>query len=190
VYCCFLVNMLQSTIARPPTHMRDTQARCVLAKINFNGQEYDSPAAMPPEVRQMYQMMINMLADNNQDGMPDIFAGSTGDGAPTLFQTTQFIVDGKTYSSLDELPPEARQKYEQELGRFDANRNGIPDLLEHSPFGTVAQPAAAPPGAQPYQEPKVTVIGDSQPTSRAMILLVAGAVVVVLVIVAWYLLSR
>ena len=86
-----------------------------MAKINFNGQEYDSPEAMPPDVRQMYQMMINMLADNNQDGLPDIFAGGTSNGKSTLFQTTQFIVDGRAYNSLDELPAEARRKYEQEL---------------------------------------------------------------------------
>ena len=166
-----------------------------MTKINFNGQEYDSPEAMPPEVRQMYQMMINMLADKNQDGMPDIFAGGTSNVKSTLFQTTQFIVDGKAYSSLDELPAEARQKYEQELGRFDDNRNGIPDLLENSPFGAVAQspvaqPAAAPSTARPYQEPKVTVIGDSQPASRTTIMLVGGAVVVLVVIVALYLIGR
>jgi hypothetical protein len=165
-----------------------------LTKINFNGQEYDSPEAMPPEVRQFYQMMTSMLADNNQDGMPDIFADSTGNVKSTLFQTTQFIVDGKTYSSLDELPAEARQKYEQELGRFDADRNGVPDLLEHSPFGAVAQPPVAspvaPPTAQPYQEPKVTVIGDSQPANRALVLLIGGAMVVLAVIVALYLIGR
>ena len=170
---------------------RRKQARCVLAKITFNGQEYDSPEAMPPEVRQLYQMMTSMLADKNQDGMPDIFVSGTGDGAPTLFQPTQFVVDGKAYSSLDELPTAARQKYEQAIGRFDANHNGIPDLLEDSPFGTVAQPTAAPPATQPYQEPKVTVIGDPQPTSRITILLAAVVVVVLLMaIVVLYLTSR
>jgi hypothetical protein len=92
--------------------------------------------------------------------MPDIFASGVGDGTPTLFQTTQFVVDGKAYGSLDELPAEARQKYEQAIGRFDANRNGIPDLLENSPLGAVAPAAAAAPAPQPYQEPKVTMIGD------------------------------
>ena len=163
-----------------------------MARISFNGQEYDSPEAMPPEVRQLYQMMTDMLADKNQDGLPDVFASGAGDAAPTMFQTTQFVVDGKAYHSLDKLPPDARQKYEQAIGRFDANRNGIPDLLEHSPFGvgvqpTIAQPAAAPLTAQPFQEPNVTVIGDSQPASRITILLIAG---VVLLLLALYLFSR
>jgi hypothetical protein len=161
-----------------------------LAKISFNGQEYDNPEAMPAEVRQLYQMMIGMLADKNQDGMPDIFANGTGNSAQTVFQTTQFVVDGKAYSSLDELPPEARQKYAQAVDQFDANRNGIPDLLENSSFGAVVQPTAVPPATQPYQEPKVTVIGDAQPASRATIILAAGALVVLLVIAALYLLAR
>ena len=161
-----------------------------MAKITFNGQEYDSPAAMPPEVRQLYQMMTSMLADKNQDGMPDIFASGAADVKSKLFQTTQFIVDGKAYSSLDELPPAARQRYEQAIVRFDANRNEIADLLEHSPLGAVAQPVAAPPATRPYQEPKVTVIGDPQPASRATILLAAGAVLLLLLLVALYLMSR
>ena len=162
-----------------------------MAKISFNGHEYNSPEEMPPEVRQLYQMMTSMLADKDQDGMPDIFASSHGDSAPTVFQTTQFIVDGKSYDSLDELPPEARQKYAQAVGRFDANRDGISDLLSHNPLGTVAPSTADPSTAQPYQEPKVTVIGAPQPISRALLLLVAGVVAVLLVvIIAMYLLNR
>ena len=162
-----------------------------MAKISFNGQEYDNPEAMPAEVRQLYQMMLSMLADKNQDGMPDMFATGTGAGAQTVFQKTQFVVDGKAYTSLDELPPEARQKYAQAVNRIDANRNGIPDLLENSPFGAVAQPATTPLPTQPYQEPKVTVIGDPQPASRATIILAAGALVVLLVLIAaMYLLAR
>ena len=158
-----------------------------MAIITFNGQEYDNPEAMPPEVRQLYQMMTSMLADKNQDGLPDIFASGIGDGTPTLFQTTQFVVDGKAYSSLDELPAEVRQKYEQAIGQL-ANRNETADLLENSPLAAVAQPAADASAPQPYQEPKVTVIGDPQPVNRVMILLAAGAVV--LVVAALYLMSR
>ncbi len=158
-----------------------------MAKITFNGQEYDNPEAMPPKVRQLYQMMTSMLADKDQDGMPDIFASAAGDPVPTLFQTTQFVVDGKAYNNLDELPAEARQKYMQAIGRLDANRNGIPDLLEHSSVGVAAQPTAAPPATQTFQEPKVTVIGDAQPAHRVTILLVAG---VVLLLLALYLFTR
>jgi hypothetical protein len=40
------------------------------------------------------------------------------------------IVDGQEYNSLDELPPEARARYEQAIGALDANRNGLPDFLD------------------------------------------------------------
>lgn len=161
-----------------------------MAKITFNGQEYDSPEAMPPEVRQLYQMMTSMLSDANQDGMPDIFAGVAGAAALTTFQSTQFIVDGKAYSSLDELPVEARQKYEQAMGRLDANRNGIPDLLEGSALN-VAAPSPSTPTPTPTAMPSlVQVIGEPQPASRATMLLVAVVVVLLLAGAAFYLLSR
>lgn len=41
------------------------------------------------------------------------------------------IFNGKTYNSLEEMPPEARQAYEQVAGALvDKNGNGIPDFLE------------------------------------------------------------
>ncbi len=41
------------------------------------------------------------------------------------------IFDGKTYNSIEEMPPEARQAYEQVANMFvDKNGNGIPDFLE------------------------------------------------------------
>lgn len=41
------------------------------------------------------------------------------------------IFNGKTYNSLEEMPPNERQAYEQMMNIFvDANGNGIPDFLE------------------------------------------------------------
>jgi hypothetical protein len=160
-----------------------------MAKISFNGQEYDSPEAMPAEVRQLYQLALGMLADKDQDGMPDLFAGMAGAASSTSVQASQFIVDGKAYGSLDELPAEARKKYEQAFGQFDANRNGIPDLLESAPFAGVA-PAPKQPSSPAYQEPRVTVIGDAPPTSRTVLLIVAGLAIILLAIGAYYFLMR
>jgi hypothetical protein len=167
-----------------------------MAKISFNGREYDSPEAMPAEVRQLYQMAIGMLADKDQDGMPDIFAGMAGAAQPVQVHTSQFIVDGKAYSSLDELPADARQRYEQALGQFDANRNGIPDLLEGSPFAaqpapaSTAAPAPAASSSPAYQEPRVTVIGETPPLSRTMLMIVVGLALILLAIGAFYFLMR
>lgn len=39
-------------------------------------------------------------------------------------------VDGKEFHGLESLPPEARARYEEAMGKLDANRNGIPDMVE------------------------------------------------------------
>jgi hypothetical protein len=43
----------------------------------------------------------------------------------------KFDVNGKSYASLDEMPPDVRQAYEQMVGVFtDKNRDGVPDIME------------------------------------------------------------
>jgi hypothetical protein len=68
----------------------------------------------------------NILSDKNKDGIPDAFEGMISN----VVSSTKIIADGKEYNSLDELPPDVRAKYEQAMGKLDANRNGIPDFLE------------------------------------------------------------
>ena len=42
------------------------------------------------------------------------------------------VIDGKTYNSIEEMPPEVRQKYEQAMQALgDANGNRIPDAFEN-----------------------------------------------------------
>ena len=43
---------------------------------------------------------------------------------------TQINIDGRTYSSVEEMPPAVRQRYEQAMRQFDRDGNGIPDVLE------------------------------------------------------------
>lgn len=41
------------------------------------------------------------------------------------------VIDGKTYHSVEEMPPDIRQKYEQAMQSLgDANNNQIPDVFE------------------------------------------------------------
>jgi len=46
---------------------------------------------------------------------------------------TQISVDGRTYQSVEEMPPAVRQRYEQAMRQFDRDGNGIPDVLEGAP---------------------------------------------------------
>jgi len=42
------------------------------------------------------------------------------------------VIDGKTYNSVNEMPPDIRQKYEQAMSKFkDENQNNIPDGFEN-----------------------------------------------------------
>jgi hypothetical protein len=42
----------------------------------------------------------------------------------------KIIVNGNGFNSLADLPPDARARYEQAMGKLDANQNGMPDFLE------------------------------------------------------------
>ena len=143
--------------------------------IVIDGKTYKSVDEMPEDVRKNYENAMqnldknqngtpdmlenaNPFADKNQNGVPDVFEGLAGlQGAITNMTNTKIIVNGQTYNSLDQLPPEVRAKYEQAMNAMDANRNGVPDFLEgmlnipNQPtnqaaanFGTVPSPPASP----------------------------------------------
>jgi hypothetical protein len=45
------------------------------------------------------------------------------------------VIDGKTYKSVDEMPPDIRAIYEEAMRSVDKDRNGMPDMLEQAnPF--------------------------------------------------------
>lgn len=41
-------------------------------RIVFNGTEYESPEAMPPDVRRAYERLLGEQGDKDKDGIPDI----------------------------------------------------------------------------------------------------------------------
>jgi hypothetical protein len=49
--------------------------------------------------------------------------------------STKIVVNGQTYRSIDEMPPDVRRQYDQVMSRMraDANQNGIPDIFEGKP---------------------------------------------------------
>ena len=113
--------------------------------IVIDGKTYKSVDEMPEDVRRSYESAMSQLADNDKNGIPDaldnfnILSDKNKDGIPDAFggmasnvisTSTKIIADGKEYSSVDELPPDIRAKYEQAMGTLDSNRNGVPDFLE------------------------------------------------------------
>lgn len=115
--------------------------------IVIDGKTYNSVDEMPPDVRANYEQAMkslkekgrngfpnqfeninNILKDQDVNGIPDIFEGDTSTQIST--RSTRIIVNGKEYNSVDELPPDTRERYEQTMGAMDKNRNGIPDFAE------------------------------------------------------------
>jgi hypothetical protein len=123
--------------------------RTMNQKIVIDGKVYNSVDEMPPDVRSQYEAAMRNF-DKNQNGTPDLlenmnpFADQNKDGVLEVFenmpafqgsvgttmQSTKIIVNGQTYDSVDQLPPDVRAKYQQAMGNLDATGNGIPDFME------------------------------------------------------------
>lgn len=104
--------------------------------IVIDGSTYNSVDEMPEDVRRLYEQAMsslkeqdgNLLADQNRNGIPDRMENTSG--AHIVRNTIKVLMDGKEFDSLDDMPPDARAKYEQAMGMLDANKNGMPDFLE------------------------------------------------------------
>lgn len=168
-----------------------------MPKIMFNGQEYENVAAMPPEVRRLYESMTNVFADKDGNGVPDILEGGMGNVQSST--VSQFIVDGKAYSRLEDLPPEQRARYTAAMAKLDANQNSIPDILEGDLFSALTGSAnptsatqtpstsAAPPAGTAI--PTVKIVGD-RPSPGMMRMMVIGLVILVVVAIIAYLIGN
>ena|GEM_PF-340435 len=114
--------------------------------IVIDGKTYHNVDEMPPDVRQKYEQAMRSLGDTNDNHIPDAFenmnilADKDKNGVPDVLEnlvagqatvnTMKIIVDGKEFNGIENLPPEARARYEEAMGKLDANRNGIPDFVE------------------------------------------------------------
>jgi phage-related protein len=95
----------------------------VSLKIVFNGKEYDSVEAMPPDVRKEYEVALETL---RKAGDADILS-LLQRGGDTRIQTTvrEVVVNGKKYDSLDAMPPDVRRTYEQAMAQLAPGGAGV-----------------------------------------------------------------
>ena len=88
-------------------------------KITINGQQYDSPEAMPPDVRRLYEEAMRTLgpslASGQSGGSTQAFTGQTGRIGASVVVNRIITVNNRTYGSVDELPPEVRQLYDDAI---------------------------------------------------------------------------
>ena len=114
--------------------------------IVIDGKMYNSIDEMPQDVRSRYEQALRTFQDQDGNRVLDVLednarpADTKRDGnlyisediagASLVNSILKVLVDGKEYNSLDDLPPDARAKYDQAMGALDSNRNGIPDFVE------------------------------------------------------------
>ena len=100
------------------------------ARITVNGVEYASVEAMPPDVREQYERALSMLADRNNNGVPDILEGPNAnvtvnaDGTRCVNVTS---VSTQTFNVSDwkDLPPQAKRALDELGERSGAKRPGV-----------------------------------------------------------------
>jgi hypothetical protein len=148
--------------------------------IIINGKAYNSLDDMPSDVRASYEVMQNVLADKNQNGVPDIMEGAA------VMQNATIIYEGKAYASVNDLPPEGRAKYEQAMAKLaDANQNGAQQpMIVTTQFNTTSDMNVAPTRAA----------APTAPTQNLGPVIVLGVIAIVLAIVIaillWLLLTK
>lgn len=104
--------------------------------IIFNGKTYNSIEDMPANERQAFEQMSQMFVDKNGNGIPDFLEGDMVQNVLAAHSTkTSINVNGKTYHSVEDLPPELRQSVD---GAFQMLSNlgilqGMPEAQTPTP---------------------------------------------------------
>lgn len=80
-------------------------------QINFNGKIYNSADEMPANERMAYEQMMQLFADRNANGIPDILEG---DMVQNILKahSTSVSIGGNAVRGMDDLTPEARESVE------------------------------------------------------------------------------
>jgi len=156
----------------------------VSLKIVFNGAEYDSVEAMPPDVRAQYNEVLESLKKTGGDEVLSALqrvSSGTGGLSETIMTThREIVVNGKKYGSVGEMPPDVRRLYEKALGQAGAAGAGAGAGLNRPSSGALRAPPPPPPH----------VIEDDQTRQggggvlRILIWMALGAAI------AWWLLRR
>lgn len=118
-----------------------------MATIIFNGKTYNSIEEMPPEARQAYEQVANMLVDKNGNGIPDFLEGDLVQNIMSAF-TSSINFNGQAYNNMNDLPPEAREKVQaafqklSEMGIVSGDQHFA--QIDHSHLQGTSMPVSKP----------------------------------------------
>ena len=77
--------------------------------IIFNGKTYNDINDMPADERRAYDQMSSLFMDKDGNGIPDFMEGNIAMNVMNA-SASGFLVNGKTYASLDDMPEDMRSK--------------------------------------------------------------------------------
>jgi hypothetical protein len=86
----------------------DRKADHKKVSIRFNGKEVADPAELPPDVRKLIESAEESIS--HAPGWPPKPGDAQGGDVRLEATKESYEVDGKTYDSLDEMPPELRKE--------------------------------------------------------------------------------
>ena len=160
--------------------------------ISFNGKTYNNVEEMPVNERKAFEQMNQMFVDKNGNGIPDLLEGDLVKNVMTAHSTQAHVtVNGKTYTSFNDLPPEVRQQVD---GAFQMLSNmGILSGMPEAQQQQQAAPAVSTFESKPFNPPGSSAIEEESGRSTFSLILIGIVLcfaVVVGTIAVLYLLNR
>jgi hypothetical protein len=146
-----------------------------MAQISFNGKTYNSLEEMPAAEREAYMHITSIFADANRNGVPDIFEGDIVKNMLSFTGSTVVVDGGQTYT-MENMPPEARAKFEMAMTKLQ-QLGLIPPGAAHTHFGSAPQVAASsypstPPIASGPLKYQSVVQEDKGPNIAAIVIVI------------------
>jgi hypothetical protein len=102
-------------------------------RLIINGQSFGGWDDMPPDLRQKCEGLLGGLEDKDGNGVPDIFEHG-GQSLVRFDASSEIIINGRRYASVDAMTPEDRRLYDQMQAAFAEQGWGHPSgLLASAP---------------------------------------------------------
>ncbi|MBN8655454.1 MAG: hypothetical protein J0M11_06930 [Anaerolineae bacterium] len=135
--------------------------------IIFNGKTYNNINDMPADERQAYDQMSSIFLDKDGNGIPDFMEGNIAMNVMNA-STSGFVINSKTYASLDDMPEDTRNKMRS---AFDALANA--GLVSKSTFVQMSETKSAP-TSQPA--PQTSTVIEEERGGNTFTLILGGMV--------------
>jgi hypothetical protein len=143
------------------------------ARIIFNGQEYDSPEAMPQAVRTAYQEALAKLEDADQNGVADIHERGETENV-IMIQESSIRVNGREFKDVDSMPAPVRALYAYAMRQAEANQQGLREISTTGDSGPGARAGSLP--AHPDEDFLRAIDRTEHALNRGLLILMGVAV--------------